>query len=600
MTERKLTDLLTWFCGTVVGGFFALRMASAALVDSVYTPVGNDSFFHARRILDAAVGERGFYQFDTMIHVPEGSWLTWPWAFDYVCAKVVSVYLLLNPEAAPTTIAAHIAPFLLILTIALLVLIAREINLHPALTFIAVLAFAAFPPNQFTYGVGVFDHHSAEQIFCLLTIWLGLRYFRNSTQPRVPIALGLALGIAPAFHTGLFIMQLPVVACVFILWLRGSTPPSSRLIELAIALIIGTVIAVLPSATFWDFQFGYSTLSWFHLYASCCTAIALVLVARLNVSRNNIAILVLTVTALMTPLASMIINAADFLSGELLLLSDIAEVKSPLGLMTSAFGVFIATSNFSWLIVLAPVAMLVFLWRLFRETDPQSIFFVVSALFSLALLLTQVRLNVYGSWALFLGGAWLIEKAAQKNSFNLPAVAGLTAVLVIGAYYPAIKYQLFKVYPPGLDNEYSTSRGIYPHLASACNTNPGTTLAYNDDGHRVRYHTDCSVVANNFLLTPQHGEKILELQTLLRKSPEELVEDAPHIDYVFARLYNVMQPGPNGYVPTPKEYVIAANEPLMNALTMRDDLPPNYELITEISYSSDAEFPFARVFRINR
>ena len=175
MIDRRLADFLTWLAGGVISGCFALRMTSAALVDGSYRPVGNDSFYHARRILDTVVGDRGFYQFDQMIHMPEGSWLTWPWGFDYMIAKIVAIVLLFSPELDPMAIAAHIPLVLQAFAITLLVLIAREIHLHPALTFVAIVGFAAFPLNQFIYGVGVLDHHSAEQIFCLLTRWGGLR-----------------------------------------------------------------------------------------------------------------------------------------------------------------------------------------------------------------------------------------------------------------------------------------------------------------------------------------------------------------------------------------------------------------------------------------
>jgi len=168
------------------------------------------------------------------------------------------------------------------------------------------------------------------------------------------------------------------------------------------------------------------------------------------------------------------------------------------------------------------------------------------------------------------------------------------------AYYPALKYQLFKVYPPGLDNDYSTSRSLYPYLAQACNNKPGIALAYSDDGHRIRYHTNCSVIANNFLLTPQHKEKTVRLQGLLKLSPEELIDAAPNVEYIFARLYNVMRPGVGGLEPTPKAQVVESKEPLMVALTMSNKLPENYELIAELFFDESAEYPFARILRVRR
>jgi hypothetical protein len=58
-------------------------MYPAAHLGSEYLPVGNDSFYHARRIIDTAADPGAFYQFDARIHAPEGSLLTWPWGYDY-------------------------------------------------------------------------------------------------------------------------------------------------------------------------------------------------------------------------------------------------------------------------------------------------------------------------------------------------------------------------------------------------------------------------------------------------------------------------------------------------------------------------------------
>jgi len=161
-----------------------------------------------------------------------------------------------------------------------------------------------------------------------------------------------------------------------------------------------------------------------------------------------------------------------------------------------------------------------------------------------------------------------------------------------------VRLHAIKVYPPGLDNEYSTSRGLYPHLAHACDSKPGIAFAYSDDGHRIRYHTDCSVIANNFLLTLLHAEKTAQLQGLLRLSPEELIDAAPNTDYIFARLYTDIRPGGGGFEAAPKEIVVDSNDPLMVALMMRSYLPINYEVIAEISLDGSADYPFARGLRV--
>ena len=600
MNKERISGLLIWLGASVVGVFFALRIKTAALVDGAYTPVGNDSFYHARRILDAAVGERGFYQFDNMIHVPEGSWLTWPWAYDYLLAQMLSVALWFSPDAEPMALLSYLPMLLLVVNTGLLVLIARELQLHAGLMLVALLAFAAFPLNQFAYGVGVLDHHSAEQMFCLLSLLLGLQYFREPDNGRRAAFLGLVLGMAPAFHNGLFILQIPLLATLFILWMRGSTPPPKHVLRLAGTLLLSTLLVLLPSGPFRDLQFSYATLSWFHLYASFATALVLTVFAWQRYSRRLLGYVTLLAIMLIAPLTLMIINATNYLAGDLVLLQEIAEVKSPLGLLFEPNGSFIMSANYSWLILAAPVVAVLFAWRVIRETEPPSLFLAVSALFGLLLLLLQVRLHVFGSWALFLGGAWLLGHYGRNRAWRLSLLASVTALLCTLAYYPALRYQLFKVYPPGLTNEYSTTRALYPVLAALCNADPGTVLAYQDDGHRIRYHTDCSVIANNFLLTRQHGEKTIELQTLLRMSPETLLEKAPQLRYVFARLYNVMEAGEHGFQPAPRESVLAANEPLFNALTMREDLPEDFRLLAEIRFGDQRDFAYARVFKIVR
>jgi hypothetical protein len=141
---------------------------------------------------------------------------------------------------------------------------------------------------------------------------------------------------------------------------------------------------------------------------------------------------------------------------------------------------------------------------------------------------------------------------------------------------------------------------MYPVLGKACEMNSGIALAYNDDGHPIRYHTDCSVITNNFLLTEQHGEKYIEADRLLQLTPEQFLNLAPDVEYVFARLYGIVKRGPDGFVPTSVEEVEAQNAPLFNALMLRQDLPENFQLLGELRVEDDRDIPFVRVFRVRR
>ena len=72
----SLYSIGVWLGATLITVFFALLLRDSAIIDGVYLPRTNDSLYHARRILDAAVGSRGFYQFDERLHAPDGAWIS--------------------------------------------------------------------------------------------------------------------------------------------------------------------------------------------------------------------------------------------------------------------------------------------------------------------------------------------------------------------------------------------------------------------------------------------------------------------------------------------------------------------------------------------
>ncbi len=241
MMKSSVTYFVIWLVTGTIAVFMALQIYSAAIVDGHYIPVGTDSFYHARRILDAAIGERGFYQFDNMIHVPEGSWVNWPWAYDYLMARALSFAVWIRPSIEPMAFLAHVPVAWVFVNMGLLTMIGRQVRLGVALTAIACVSFALLPLTQSLHGVGIIDHHYIELTFVLATVWSGLRFFSGSNQAVDAIVLGIVLGIAPAFHNGLFILQMPVLACVLALWLRRKAPQLRSLLWLAGALITTTL-----------------------------------------------------------------------------------------------------------------------------------------------------------------------------------------------------------------------------------------------------------------------------------------------------------------------------------------------------------------------
>src|SRR3954463_5125764 len=192
---------------------------SATLVDGVFLPADHDSFYHARRIIDAIGAPLRLYQFDARIHAPEGSWVTWPWAYDTLMAFAAGAVMSVTHTGDPMSVLAFIAPLWTFVNAALFLGVAARLELSLPARALALLFFATSPLTQSLHRVGMVDHHYVEYTFVLATLFFGLTWLRNPSIRRHAAAFGAVLGAAPAFHNGLFALQVPILATLACLWL---------------------------------------------------------------------------------------------------------------------------------------------------------------------------------------------------------------------------------------------------------------------------------------------------------------------------------------------------------------------------------------------
>lgn len=596
-TRSDLTYLWLWLAASGLAVFFASLFSAASLTGDGYIPVGNDSFYHARRILDAVSGDPGFYQFDPAIHAPEGSWLTWPWAYDYLASRVVLLLLFLGLTEDPGTALAFLPVGFAPVNIGLLVLVLRSAGIRPASAAVALVAFALSPLNQGLHGVGVVDHHFVELSFVLVVTWLGLRWAERPDVRSGGILLGLALGAAPAFHNGLFILQLPCLLAVGMQWLRGRPVDRRACDTLAASLVLACLLFLLPASTFWDLRFEFTTHSWFHLYVAASSAIVLVLLSRISADRQGWAIVAIAAVSLALPVITEAGKGASFLAGATTLLDQVTEVYSPYRMFAEGGGAMAVAKLYSWLILLAPLFLLVAAWQWVTAAELPQRMLMASASIGLALLLLQFRLHPFGFWALLVVGVWLLQGAEDRLRYPSLGSVAIGLLVVVFAYQPPLRNQLFELLPAGLSAEYAVTRPLYRTLENQCASSPGVVLAGTDDGHPIRYHSDCSVIANNFLLTRQHGEKVLEVQRLMGMTPDALRHDATRVDYVLVRLNALFTVGEEENTANPVSVIRAANPPLANALTT-DTVPEGFELIDELRTGDERKLPFARLLRV--
>lgn len=586
--------LAIWSLGSLIAIFFALLVSDSTIVGELYLPRTNDSFYHARRILDAAVGTRGFYQFDDRLQVPEGAWISWPWAYDWLMAKAAALAVWLVPSLDPMAFIAYVPVAWILVNAALFVAAAGSAGLSREMRALAMFGFAFSPLTQLLHSIGMVDHHYIEHTFVLLTAWLGLRWFERPDDARRAGVLAAVLGTATAFHNGLFILQLFPLVAVFVLWLRGSAPAPIALRRFGIVLVVTTLLVLLPSEPFRRGMFEFGLHSWFHLYIAVCTAAAMAFMAWRPASRAAFAGLAGLSAALALPLGAQLAGASGFLAGTFSILDDISEVRSPYRMFTETLGPSATAAYYSWLLLLAPAVLVFYLYRLWRERQPKRVFFAVLVALGLPLFLDQMRLHYFGYFALVAGTLLVLDELRERLNWHRGLVfVGAFGALAL-AFQPALRERLFIRYAPSADPEYASALPLFLELNALCAEDPGTVLASNDDGSAILFHSECSVIANNFILRNEDKAHIDEISRLMGLTPEQIRAERPDIKYLLLRVRDFS-------VFRDKVAYLVVDSPIAKQLFIDTTPPPGFVLLKTIRPRLNEDGPagtYAKLFKV--
>jgi len=600
MTQGFKITLL-WLGASLGALVLALAPVSASFFNGEYLPIGPDGFYHARRILDAVANPSDFFQFDPMTHVPDGNLITWPWAYDYFMSLIVRGVLALGLASDPMAVLVHIPPLAFPLAILLMLGICRSLQLNTAATALALLATAFFPLSQSLYALGNIDHHFAEHLFVLGTLAVSLRWLRDPGSRARAIVAGMVFGLATGVHTAMFVLQLPLLFTLFILWTRRQPLPTHGA-WFAATLLAAQLLIALPSLPLQRGAFDYYTLSWFQVYIAACTGVVVVLLGRLPRDARGIAVLAALALVLLFPTVRQVLYARDFFTNAIAGMDGISEVRSMFELWRSMRSFAYVASLYTWLLVLLPLTALWCAWRLLRAREPVELHFWIVSVAGLVLLVFQVRLQYFGSFALYLPWLVALSEWSRSRPRFAPAAAAAGALVLAIAYFPGLRTAVFAPQILSGDANYAATRTLYQPLAEACERQPGVVLANPLDGHYIRYHSKCKVIANNFLVTPDDVRKTADELRLLQLPARELPTAAPSIEYVFVRSVTIFFVDTSGRLEfAPGEYAERPNYPLVRELLSADvaTLPPSYRLIRELRASPEAP-AYARLFAIER
>jgi hypothetical protein len=574
---------LLWLGGSIIAMFAALTMLSGGYSAGEFLPSNPDAFYHARRILDSLFSGSPVIQFDHRIHVPEGSWLTWPWGFDTLLTWITRLFGPYANEAQANRVLMNIPPVAIPIAVGVVVVIARQLALPFLLTLLFVVGFSALPMVYMQFAVGNIDHHFAELLWTLGTLSTGIWFFSaKRLSYGAGIALGCVLGSALAIHNGLFILQIPVVVTLGLFWLRGTPLPHRfQIIAFGAALLTTTLLVCLPSEPWQRGFFEFYTLSWFHFYIAACVAVFAILLVLIERNTRNVVIVLLSAAVAMLPIIGTLTLAGEFVSGQLDSIRGITEARSPY-VLHRQYGGSMSTNFISWLIWLTGPMLLLNLWWIYRRKDPALQFFAISGAMGLALMQAQFRFSVFGDVPMLLTPVLAVSLLCESRpELYRIGVAACGAIFAVG-FYPTLANWHAR-YTLGGSDAYAYVRDVFPILKQSCAERPGIVLGDIDTGHWVSYHSQCSVIADVFLLTPQHAAKRIESARLLALTPAELLTAKPEVRYVFAHHSVRLEYDEKGLeTPNVDKLRLQMHDVERDLLGPEANIPPQYKRLWEV------------------
>lgn len=521
--------LIIWIIAILIGVGLALTRVPSVFVDGDVHPLGHDAFYHATRILEIAEDPSSTHSFDQNLHWPEGHWIAWPWAYDYLVGVTAGAFS--SDRIGAARIMAYYPLFWLICSISLVGLIAREV-LRPGLAAICMFAYAAHPLTLTLFSVGSLDHHSAEHFWILLSVYLTGMWLKSPESSRIAVALGVALAAATAFHNILFLLQVPVLAALFVTRLSGYTLPSRRQSMLfGISLCITQLLVLLPSHHFLTFEYEFFLQSWFQLHAAFLTAIG---VAALCSKQKLIMVVLLCVAVLLAlPTVMQVMFGVNYLQSDLYMFDKLQETQPMYGGSLSAFQISFFYTGLLWLL---PVYVgFAFFQIVKRRAKDMTLMIMLTALFGFAMMIVQFRFQYFGLFFLVIMPMLVVQSLLPKGRDVL--IAGS---IIIGAYAWSLSYYLLPP-KPGDSVRYNFGLPIIKAAKAQCEKQPGLLLADRNWGNYLLYQTECPIFSNNFILTPKEVNYVKMTSELLQLTPEQLRISAPDVRYV---LVNDMDMNP--------------------------------------------------------
>ncbi|MCP4875427.1 MAG: hypothetical protein GY896_08130 [Gammaproteobacteria bacterium] len=586
LTDSAHTGILVGIgiLASAVSFYFSLSPLEVSLFNGEYHLSNYDAFYHARLIQDTIDQFPKILEFDPSLHpLDGGAWISVAWGYEYLMALICLVLQAFNPELKTSTILAHIAPCWSLINCLLIVGICRALGLNLIMTGIGALGFALSPLTQDTHLIGNIDHHFIELSFILLITFCALRWIERNQSKQAAVVLGISLGLANAFHIALFLMYVPLGIFLLINWIRGRDEVLTTANDLAAATMLCTILVVVPSVHFRQLEFVYYFTSWFHLYWALAFCLSVVFFKYASFSRRNLVLFGIAVALALLPIFDSLRHGLDFIGSELPGFSQLEETYSIFSILFSGDSKYLGQfyEYYSGLIFLLPFSLILFARLVVVQQRQEQIYFLVAILIGAILMFSQLRFKYHASYILLIPLLVVIQNWKQAGQEHKLII---TILLFIGCFIGPIN-RLNETRPLGGQGAYRALLPFYQAIGRQCQTLPGVLLAHPDEGHYLRFHSDCVIVASNLLATPKDFEYRALAFKLFQMPLAQLLQQNDWVDYIYVRRED-------GFLPNLDAAAITAMNRGLRENILLKGTPDQVKLLYEIPTQKG---PFVRL-----
>ncbi len=521
-------------CGSLVY-YFATHPAGISLFDGEYHPWSYDSFYLGAIIREAVEDFPAAIEFDDRLHPkPEHgpAAITFTWAYVGLIAAMVKVIQLFVPSLPVSTIQAFVPPIWGVLSCILFIGLCRRLGLGYWTTAFGALGFALAPFVRERHLLGNIDHHFMEMFFLLLIMFAFLGWITKPDSRGRAIFAGFVLGISVAFHFALFIAYIPIAVFMLVQWIRGQLETGACVRQFVSSVLAATAIAVLPTTHFRSFEFSYYLLSWFHVYWAIVFCAAIYYMHRQTFSSTRLTALTIILVILAIPAVGNFRHGADFLAANLPGFTQISETQSVFAYLLSGdlHLVNLVYEYYTGLLFAFPLVILLLIKQVRVTPDATLVYAICSCTFGAVLLLAQLRFSYHAPYALLIPALLLYEFRSKRWRYNWAILTVIAAV-----FYAGPVSTLTQAKPLGGVAGYQKLLPFYRVIGNQCRQHPGVLLAFPDEGHFLRYHTDCKLVASNMLASSRDFEYRALALKMLGMSGPDLIREYDWIDYIYLR-----------------------------------------------------------------